>query len=292
MAWSKTLPADNSKFGVSPGYLRTNWDALEDTIGTDHYYMGQTNDGKHKYCSFVEQSSAPTTAASVGAVYTKDSGTQPELFYREESNGDEVQITTNGVLNATTLVAASGTDLAITAASGQDILVTMGDNAAANKVSFLDSDSSEVAYIDSDGDASFDGDVAIGNDLNVTNDVTVGNDLTVTGDIAVTGDITVGGTNVLPVAYGYVVSGVLSTAYNVASLSPSGNTIRATFTSALANTTYTVVVSENNSTNPRITSVSSRATTYVDFKATVWDAGSKTFGDSSPSTFSFVIFGG
>jgi len=174
MAWSKTLPADNSKFGVSPGYLRTNWDALEDTIGTDHYYMGQTNDGKHKYCSFVEQSSAPTTAASVGAVYTKDSGTQPELFYREESNGDEVQITTNGVLNATTLVAASGTDLAITAASGQDILVTMGDNAAANKVSFLDSDSSEVAYIDSDGDASFDGDVAVGGDVTVTGTISSG----------------------------------------------------------------------------------------------------------------------
>lgn len=53
----------------------------------------------------TEQSSAPSTAANSGAVYTKDSGTQTELYYREESNGDEVQLTTNGKVK-TTLVSA------------------------------------------------------------------------------------------------------------------------------------------------------------------------------------------
>ena len=46
-----------------------------------------------------EQSSAPSTAASTGALYTKDVSGQPELFYREESDGDEVQITDSGALN-------------------------------------------------------------------------------------------------------------------------------------------------------------------------------------------------
>ncbi len=46
-----------------------------------------------------EEGSAPSTAASEGALYTKDTGGQPELFYREESDGDEVQITTGGVVN-------------------------------------------------------------------------------------------------------------------------------------------------------------------------------------------------
>lgn len=55
---------------------------------------------------FPESASAPSTAASEGAIYTKDSGTQPELFYREESDGDEVQITSNGAL-----VPASGSTL-------------------------------------------------------------------------------------------------------------------------------------------------------------------------------------
>jgi hypothetical protein len=46
---------------------------------------------------------------------------------------------------------AAATDLAINAVSGQDVIIKMGDAAAANKVSFVDSGSVEVASIDSDG---------------------------------------------------------------------------------------------------------------------------------------------
>jgi hypothetical protein len=44
---------------------------------------------------------APTTAANQGGLYTKNDGTQTELYFREESNGDEVQITKSGTLNTT-----------------------------------------------------------------------------------------------------------------------------------------------------------------------------------------------
>lgn len=44
----------------------------------------------------LPEGTAPTTAASEGALYTKDTSGQPELFFREESNGDEVQITSGG----------------------------------------------------------------------------------------------------------------------------------------------------------------------------------------------------
>lgn len=47
----------------------------------------------------LTEGSAPTTAASEGALYTKDTSGQPELFYREESNGDEVQLTSGGMVN-------------------------------------------------------------------------------------------------------------------------------------------------------------------------------------------------
>lgn len=58
----------------------------------------------------LPETTAPTTAASEGAIYTKDSGTQPELFYREESNGDELQITRNGkLLGITEIFTASDT---------------------------------------------------------------------------------------------------------------------------------------------------------------------------------------
>jgi hypothetical protein len=65
--------------------------------------VGTTYDGAtvgyHKAIRLPEQAAAPSTPASYGGIYTKDSGTQPELFYREESSGDEVQITSNGALN-------------------------------------------------------------------------------------------------------------------------------------------------------------------------------------------------
>lgn len=50
----------------------------------------------------LNETTAPTTAAGQGALYTKDTAGQPELFYREESSGDEVQITTAGAVKFTT----------------------------------------------------------------------------------------------------------------------------------------------------------------------------------------------
>ena len=47
---------------------------------------------------------APTTAVNTAAIFVKATGGQPELFFREENNGDEVQITANGALN----IAAGG----------------------------------------------------------------------------------------------------------------------------------------------------------------------------------------
>ncbi len=46
---------------------------------------------------------------------------------------------------------AAGTDLLLSSVTGQDTIMKMGDNAGANKVSFTDSDDSEVFAIDSNG---------------------------------------------------------------------------------------------------------------------------------------------
>lgn len=51
--------------------------------------------------------------------------------------------------------AGAGVDVAIDAPTGQDILMTLGDNAAANKLSILDSDSVEVFAVDSNGGLTF-----------------------------------------------------------------------------------------------------------------------------------------
>jgi len=44
----------------------------------------------------LTEGAAPATATGEGALYTKDSGTQPELYFRSESSGTEVQLTSNG----------------------------------------------------------------------------------------------------------------------------------------------------------------------------------------------------
>lgn len=69
-------------------------------IAPDFGSQAVTSTGEFTGNSFqMPETTAPATAASEGALYTKDTGGQPELFYREESSGDEVQLTAAGVVN-------------------------------------------------------------------------------------------------------------------------------------------------------------------------------------------------
>ena len=61
----------------------------------------------------LDEGSATTTGASQGALYTKDSGGATELFYREESNGTEVQITDGGGLSSGAVVQSLYADVNI-----------------------------------------------------------------------------------------------------------------------------------------------------------------------------------
>ena len=47
------------------------------------------------------ESTAPTTGANEGAIYTKEADGATELFYREESDGDEIQLTSGGTIDWT-----------------------------------------------------------------------------------------------------------------------------------------------------------------------------------------------
>ena len=67
--------------------------------GTNWLFVSKT--GNLDRFLIPEISAAPSTAVSEGALYTKDTVGQPELFFREESDGDEVQITSSGSLKNT-----------------------------------------------------------------------------------------------------------------------------------------------------------------------------------------------
>lgn len=88
-------------------------------------------DGKATKSSLhLPEGSAPSTAASEGALYTKDTGGQPELFYREESDGDEVQLTSGGSLNLSVTLPKNyltGMQLSNGTDADHDIDITAGE---------------------------------------------------------------------------------------------------------------------------------------------------------------------
>ena len=82
--------------------------------------------------------------------------------------GNTITINLDAAISLVTSVTAplytagAGVDVAIDAPAGQDVLMTLGDNAAANKFSILDSDSVEVFAVDSNGVMTFTGLTVVG----------------------------------------------------------------------------------------------------------------------------------
>ena len=71
---------------------------VEDSGNIDRLRVDESTGNVEMGTVTLPQTTAPTTAADEGAVYTKDVGGQAELFYRGESNGDEVRLTASGSL--------------------------------------------------------------------------------------------------------------------------------------------------------------------------------------------------
>ena len=80
-----------------------------------------------------------------------------KLIEAMQENSLSVGVISLTELITTKLSAASGYHLEIEGATDKDIIVTLGDNAGAQKVSFADSDDSEVGSLDSEGNLDLDG---------------------------------------------------------------------------------------------------------------------------------------
>jgi len=92
MTFDSNIPAANDLLSVSQGDIQTNFSQINTIIAVDHYEFNNAtvaNRGKHKSVVLPE-AAAIATAADEGALYTKDDGTRPALYYRQESNGTEM----------------------------------------------------------------------------------------------------------------------------------------------------------------------------------------------------------
>lgn len=109
MAFSKThdetAPVDHTTFTSQPGALRDTKISLRERLQFGGMYFPSTHDelaGEHSYVRMANQSAKPTAVAAKGMLYVKTVAGLIELFY-EDAAGTEVQLTTGGVVNATSV---------------------------------------------------------------------------------------------------------------------------------------------------------------------------------------------
>lgn len=97
--WTVISPALGDTISDSLANIRGNFVVLAAAWDGDHQTL--TGDGtsstKHVQVTMPEfaisPAAGPTTAAGEGAVFTRDIGGRPSLFYRQENDGTEIQLT-------------------------------------------------------------------------------------------------------------------------------------------------------------------------------------------------------
>lgn len=93
MAYDNSIPNASDKLKNSQPQIKDNFAALKTLIDVNHGTFGAADQGKHKFVTMPEQSSAPTTAADEMALYTKAVSGVTQMFLRNEGNGAEVDFT-------------------------------------------------------------------------------------------------------------------------------------------------------------------------------------------------------
>lgn len=93
MAYTANIPQDSDNPSDSQPQLLANFQAINTYTSVNHVPLNDGDEGKHKFMQMPEQSAAPTTLGNEGALYTKESSSVTELFFRRESDGNELQMT-------------------------------------------------------------------------------------------------------------------------------------------------------------------------------------------------------
>lgn len=93
MAYTSNIPQSTDNPSDSQPQLLANFQEINTFNSVNHIDFNDPDQGKHKFMQMPEQGSAPTTAANEGALFTQESSSITEVFFRRESSGTEVQLT-------------------------------------------------------------------------------------------------------------------------------------------------------------------------------------------------------
>lgn len=93
MTYTNNIPQSTDSPSDSQPQILANFQSIATVVNKNHVDFNDGDEGKHKFLQMPEQSSAPTTGANEGGLYTKESNSITELFFRRESDGTEIQLT-------------------------------------------------------------------------------------------------------------------------------------------------------------------------------------------------------
>ncbi len=104
MAFRKDKPEPDDTFSESQPYLQQNFAAIKKSFDANHIALDGlgTGEGKHKWITLYDAAKKiPETGANEGAVYIKPGPIQniQELWFRRESNGEEICMTERNASN-------------------------------------------------------------------------------------------------------------------------------------------------------------------------------------------------
>ena len=99
MVYNNNIPQPGDRPSASQSQLLGNFQDLKTYLDRNHVAISDPNsnvdEGKHIFLQMPEQASAPSTLANEGGLYTKEVSGATQLFFREESDGNEVQLTSS-----------------------------------------------------------------------------------------------------------------------------------------------------------------------------------------------------
>lgn len=89
------LPNSGQSLGGTRDQIRTNFSLIKSVFDVNHFTFGEGGDGKHRFVSLpnFSISSIPPTAANEGQFYVKLANGRSQLFYTNETSGNEYQLT-------------------------------------------------------------------------------------------------------------------------------------------------------------------------------------------------------
>ena len=100
MVYDPDKPQPKDDLSVSQGDLLANFQGLNSQFSVNHVALDDTTTdaGKHKFVTFVQQSSVPESKGDEYIIFSQDEGGTPEIYARPESNATAYQLTKEGSL--------------------------------------------------------------------------------------------------------------------------------------------------------------------------------------------------